>query len=270
MDLLFAAIRRNPVVLAVCLVATLAGGLAVWVALPVKYEVKSSYAVLPPSTVTGQNGKQIAVNPWQEAGGNAAQIAASALVTISESQPFKKRLEAEGVRSLTVVEVALAGGGVVIALTATDADPVKAEEDQTVLVAQIRSVLASQQNAVKAPETSYLRMQEITAAGDPTALSAGKIKVVGMGVVLGLILSLFTVIVADTRRKRHAIVASPPVWVPLARTGADHGRSRPTKDTLPDAGADAETPLDWDLDWDDPPTRAPRQRGFARVQPDRD
>lgn len=194
------AIRRHPLTFLFCLLVTAGGGAAVWATVPLQYEAKTSYAVLPPSTVLDGNGKQIRVNPWQQAGSNASQIATSALATISAGQAFQRELASHGVTSITTVAVEAAGGGVVLGVSTTSPDPQAATRDQAVLVDALRATLQGQQDAVKAPAGSYLRMLEIIGATDPVPLTAGKVKLAGIAVALGLVLSLLTVVIAGDRR----------------------------------------------------------------------
>lgn len=201
MDLLIAGIRRHPIVVALCLVATVIGAATVWVAVPYRYEASASYAVLPPGTAPNSEGTPTKINSWQAAGGIPSQIFASSLVAISETDAFAKSLAAAGVTSDFSVVVEPAGGGVVLGVATEAADPIPAAADLTPLADGLRAALAAQQVAVDAPANTFLRLQAVTPQAPPVVLQASKVKLTGIAVALGLVLTLLSVVIAETRRR---------------------------------------------------------------------
>lgn len=203
LDLLH-ALRRHPVVLVLCLVASINAGVAVWLGVPTSYQAESSLVLLSPENVLDGNGKLVRINPWDRAGDNASQVMASALSSVANSPNFVDTLEARGVTSATSVDVALSGGGVVLNLTAVSRDSASASADLTTLSNEVQVTLAERQRQVGAPANSLLRAVALTEPGPPLPLTGSRIKLAGVTIVLALIFSVLAVLLVDARARRWA------------------------------------------------------------------
>jgi hypothetical protein len=199
---LLRALRRHPVVAIGLLVASLNAGIAVWLGVPTFHEADSSMVLLSPGTVVDGDGKAIRINPWDRAGDTPAQVLASTIATVANSPSFVDGLAGKGVTSATTVEVALSGGGVVLNLSTMNRSATAATSDLRTLIDEVQATIVARQRAVGAPANSLLRADLLTEPGPPLALTGNRVKLAGVTVVLGIIVSVLVILLVDARTAR--------------------------------------------------------------------
>lgn len=196
------ALRRHLLVLVVLLAATGAAGWAVWVSVATSYESSASMVVLTPNTAQGPNGKPLLINPYQNIGVQAAQVAASAIARVASSEEFVDQLARQGVTSDTTVEVAVAyGGGVVLSLVADNPVAESARADLAVVSTQIGRELRDRQLIAGAPRNTLLTATDLTAATVPVQLTSSRAKLVGVVLVIGVLVAMVAVVALERLRR---------------------------------------------------------------------
>ena len=184
------------------MVVALGACASVWYSVPTTYTAQSSLVLLPPDVITTPDGAKVRVNPWQEVGDNASQVTASALASVGNSDQFLEQLAAAGVKSKTTVGVSLSGGGVVLEVSAVNADPARASADLGVTVSKLHDALEQRQQSVGAPSGSLLRAVELAPPGPPLPVTGSRTKLVGVTGLLGLVVALIAVSLVEGRSRR--------------------------------------------------------------------
>lgn len=230
---LLRAVGRNVAVFVICLILTVAASAAVFLSVRVPYKAETLLVLLAPAVVTNDVGQTAAQNPWQVAGAGPAQVTASALASIAESEPFLNQLEEQGVTGTTDVLVSTSGGGVVLDVSSVNNDGKAAGTDLTKLIAALQVELEKRQASVGAPGDSFLRLTDLTSGSSPSLQTGDRTKLTGVAGVLGLLVTVVAVAVADTfkRRKRQPASfdasAEPPNGERLDETDLREATGRP-------------------------------------------
>lgn len=190
------------IVFLVCLLATAGATVGIFLQLPAPYKASTLLVVLSPGNELNDKGTIVAVNPWQIAGSNPAQVTASALASIASSKPFTDSLAAKGVSSTSEVTVSMTGGGVILDVSVTNAKSAKAADDLAVLASALASELQNRQASVGAPPESYLRLADLTGKSSPILQTSDRTKLAGIVGALGLLITIGAVVIVDARSKR--------------------------------------------------------------------
>lgn len=195
------AALRHPWVIAICLVLTVISSAAVFLLAPKSYSANAQVILLGSNVSLDANGKPVAVNPLSQAGDNAAQVAASALVVISETDSFANALKATGASSSYSVSVSGSGGGVVLIVSTTSKQAAAATHDLPLVVKQLSAALKDQQDKLGAPADTYMSLSGFTGEGAASPASGGRSKLTAVAGILGLLISLMAGVVADARKR---------------------------------------------------------------------
>lgn len=207
------ALRRFSTVFLVVIVATAGASIFVWTQVPIVYQSGASLVVLTANQVEGPENSSIPVNPYQSAGDQSTVVATEALASISGSPEFQERLADAGVTSDTTIEVSSIGGGVILALTATNTRSVSAKADVSILADLMSQEFRARQLDAGAPEISLLTADVLVVPNDPVPSAADRTVVTGAVAVIGVILALFAVLLLEflhrPRRKSETRPADP-------------------------------------------------------------
>lgn len=203
------ALRRFSAVFLTIVIATAGASYFVWTQVPVAYLSEASVVILLPNQEEGQE-RLVPSNPYQSAGDSAATVAADALVRIGNSPEFQARLANQGVTSVNTIEIGDVGGGVILALTASNTDPATAKADLSALATIIAQELRTRQIDSGAPESLLLTADVLIAPSDPIPLTGTRIAVVGAVAVIGVIIALAAVVLLGyLHRPRRAASVGP-------------------------------------------------------------
>jgi hypothetical protein len=219
------AARRHPAILIGMLLLTIAAAFGTYKAIPVTYKAETKLIFLAPGVSIDGNGKRIPINPWSVLGDNAAQVAASALASVANGTDFQSVLGSKGVTSATTIAVDTSGGGgVVLDVDAVNKVAETAVKDMNIVVGDLQHELLKRQQAAGAPSGTSFSAQPLTADSVATPVSGGRSKVGAVAGVLGLIVTLVTLLIVDARSRRRRAAADP-------RNDSDSTSTRPSPRT---------------------------------------
>lgn len=198
------AALRHLVVVACCLLLTILAAAAVYVTAPKNFVATAQFILIGPNRPLAGNGKAVSVNPLAGAGDNAAQVIASALVVLSQSDLFAARFDKNKITSSYAVAVSPTGGGVVLVVTATNKQGPLAGKDLPTVVNQLKEALSAKQAETGAPPPSFYTLSPLTGNGGAEPASGSKTKLAAVVLALGLILTIMAALIADARSRRRA------------------------------------------------------------------
>jgi hypothetical protein len=183
---------------------TVAGAAGVYLTVPKPYQATSLLVLLSSDTTVDGNGHTTVVNPWNDAGSNSAQVVASALATVAASDRFLNTLATKGVQSSTSVQVSTGGGGVLLEVATVDKTATVAAQDLATVTEALQTELADRQKAAGAPANSFLHLASLTGQSLPAPQGGSRLKLSGVAVVLGLLVTMIVVAAVDSRARRRA------------------------------------------------------------------
>lgn len=195
------ALRRNWLVSVSGLVITVGLAGASEVLLPAGYSTTSQIVLLPP--VDQQSvGSSGAENPYL--GLSGLQSMASVVSSSMMDDDTAKTLQRVGVSKYSVQYDALSGGPVLISQV-TEPTPGKAESAIAALDKQVPIAIARLQDEVSISSASFVTAHVIATPTAPARSVKQQLRVMGMVLVVGVILTLLTISVIESSRTRRTL-----------------------------------------------------------------
>lgn len=206
-ETLLGAIRRYWAAVLAVLLMTLVAVVVVPSRITAEYEAEGAVVLLSPSTIQGNLGEEVNVNPWSRFGGAEAG-AAAAIVAILGAGTVEKRLieEYPDVTSF-VVSINPSNGAIIqLAVRAETAESALAAYDQA--FDMLETELAARQRQSGAEEETWLQAQVLTqpdgAEEFPGSETRAMLAVAALGVVAAVSAAVMLDTVVTPRRRQRA------------------------------------------------------------------
>lgn len=217
--------RRNWQVAIVGVLLTLGLVAAAVTQVPATYVATTQMVLLPPATQPSDDGTR-PVNPYLNLAGlqGMADIIARAMM----DDQTARTLERAGVTQYTV-EFDTLSAGPVLQASVEEATPAQASASLLAVTQQVPVTTANLQAATSTEPEFYVTTAVVAAPGTPERSGKTQLRAVGVGLVVGLVLTQLCVSFVDAWRKRRARNrAARAEPVPQDRRGTDPEASRPS------------------------------------------
>jgi hypothetical protein len=193
------SLRRNWLVGILGLLVTLGLVAGAVILSPAKYVTTSQMVLLPPISQPNANYNGV-VNPYMGLAGlqSMAAVVSSAMMDDETAQ----QLKAAGVSSYSVQYNSLSAGPILI-VQATEHSPSQASHAITVLDQQVPVTVASLQKEASIAPRSFISAKVIARPTIPSKSTKTELRVVGLALIVGLVLTLLAVSVVDGWRTRR-------------------------------------------------------------------
>ena len=189
------------------LLATVAAAVLLGREIDPEYEAKSAIVLLNASTTVGEDGEVVRLNPYSRMGGSEV-FAANALVNVSSSQPFAKRLVVLGIEGEYKVGNNPQGGGAILDIYVTSTSAEDALNDLETLTAAVQEELASRQERTGAPKETWITSDLLTWPNEATPLFGSRVRVYGAIGILGIVGSISLAFLVDLLRHPRRVSES--------------------------------------------------------------
>ena len=194
-------LRRNWVAGIIGLLFTAALGLSAVTLVPAKYVSTSQIALLPPLSQPNASYNGV-VNPYLGLAGlqSMAAVVSSAMMDDETAQTLQKA----GVSSYSVQYNSLSGGPILIAQV-TEPTPQQASSAIAALDSQIPATVARLQDDAAIAPKSFITAKVIARPSTPAKSAKSELRVAGLAVAVGLVLTLLAVSVIEGWRVRRRL-----------------------------------------------------------------
>lgn len=193
------SLRRNWLVTILGLLVTVALIAGAAILSPAKYVTTSQMVLLPPLSQPNANYNGV-VNPYMGLAGlqSMAAVVSSAMMDDETAQ----QLKAAGVSSYSVQYNSLSAGPILI-VQVTEPSPSEASHAITVLDKQVPLTVAGLQKAASIAPRSFISAKVIARPTIPSKSTKTELRVVGLALIVGLVLTLLAVSAVDGWRTRR-------------------------------------------------------------------
>jgi hypothetical protein len=167
------------------------------------YRAEAQLLLLPSATASGVQGQ--AGNPYLNLTGGLGQTAQVIAVAATDAKAQEK-LAAQGASANYTVSATVGVNAPVVVVDATSAVPAAAQKTLQLVVAEVRSVLLSAQQAAGAPANMLITAATLTQTDQPKRITKTQIRaslVAGIGVFILALVPFFVVERASFRRTRR-------------------------------------------------------------------
>ena len=193
-------LRRNYLVGILGLIVTAGLVVGALILMPAKYVTTSQVVLLPPLSQPNANYNGV-VNPYMGMAGlqSMAAVVSSAMM----DDETARQLQAAGVSSYSVEYDALSAGPILI-VQATEPSPSQASKAITALDKQIPITVAGLQKEVSIAPRSFISARLISSPSTPAKSTKTELRIVGLAFIVGLVLTMLSISVADGWRTRRS------------------------------------------------------------------
>lgn len=206
-ETLLGAIRRYWAAVLAVLLMTLVAVVVVPSRITAEYEAEGAVVLLSPSTIQGNLGEEVNVNPWSRFGGAEAGAAAAIVAILGAGTVEKQLIEEFPDLTSFAVSINPSNGAIIqLAVRAGSGESALAAYDRAFAV--LEAELATRQRQSGAEEETWLQAQVLTqpdgAEEFPGSETRAMLAVAALGVVAAVSAALMLDTVVTPRRRSRA------------------------------------------------------------------